>query len=248
MESPKRLEAPPGFPFSQKLKAKARARAEKEGVIPREGAPPSPPVPAPGGISPGKIEQANALHKKFVSAMKKGAALAFEIGKILGEIWGRMDARDSWPDWCREHLAFDVSTANRYLRIYNNFKDNSKALAGQTVAGALKLLSAPKREALETVEPDEEDRQPELPWERYFELPPLDRKVKLNNHRFEAPNSHEVYLIRRGLNYPVKIAEVLAPEDRRLKTARRGMLEDIQAVLERYYQEVERVEALEANK
>jgi hypothetical protein len=48
------------------------------------------------------------------------------------------------------------------------------------------------------------------------------------------------------LNYPVKIAEVLAPEDKRLKTAHRGMLESVQAALERYYQEVERVEALEA--
>jgi hypothetical protein len=79
-------------------------------------------------------------------------------------------------------------------------------------------------------------------------LPPLSRDVKLANHRFEVPNSHEVYLIRRGLNYPVKIAEVLAPEDRRLTTAHRGMLENVQAALERYYQEVERVEALEAGK
>ena len=114
-----------------------------------------------------------------------------------------------------------------------------------TASGALKLLSAPKREALKTEEYGNADRQPELPWERYFELPPLSREVKLDNHRFEIPNSHEVYLVRRGLDYPVKIAEVLAPEDRRLRTARRGMLEAVQAALERYYQEWERLEALE---
>jgi hypothetical protein len=88
----------------------------------------------------------------------------------------------------------------------------------------------------------------ELPWERYFELPPLSREVKLDSHRFEIPNGHEVYLIRRGLNYPVKIADVLVPEDKRLKTAHRGMLENVQAALERYYQEVERLEALEAKR
>jgi hypothetical protein len=196
-------------------------------------------------ISPDKIAEVNALYKKFVFTMKKGASFAFEIGKILNEIWGQLAVDDSWPDWCREHLAFDVSTANRYLRIYNNFKDTPKALAGLTASGALKLLSAPKKEPLEVPEPEAADRQPELPWERYFELPPLDREVKLKNYRFEVPNSHEVYLIRRGLSYPVKIADVLIPEDKRLKTAHRGMLENIQAVIERYYQEVERLEALE---
>jgi hypothetical protein len=207
--------------------------------------PASAPVPAVKGISPDKIDAVNALHKKFMSAMKKGAALAFEIGKRLRKMWGQLDAHDSWPDWCRERLAFDASTANRYLRIYENFKDNPRELAGMTASGALKLLSSPKRETLKIEDYGGAGRQQELPWERYFELPPLSREVKLDNHRFEVPNSHEVYLIRRGLNYPVKIAEVLAPEDKRLKTAHRGMLENVQAALERYYQEVERLEALE---
>jgi hypothetical protein len=90
------------------------------------------------------VGNANSSYKEFTFAMKKGAAYAFEAGKILNEIWGQLDARDSWPDWCREHLPFDVSTANRYLRIYENFKDNPRALAGLTASGALKLLSSPK--------------------------------------------------------------------------------------------------------
>ena len=154
--------------------------------------PPPAPAPAAGEISPEAVGDINALHKKFMSAMKKGAALAFEIGKRLREIWGRLEARDSWPDWCREHLAFDVSTAGRYLRVYENFKDNPGALAGLTASGALKLLCAPKREALRAEAYGAEDKQPELPWERYFELPPLSREVKLNNYRFEVPNDHEV--------------------------------------------------------
>jgi hypothetical protein len=204
--------------------------------------------PAPLEIDPLIIAEVNSLHKKFISAMKKGAVLAFEIGEALNEIWGGLDAGASWPDWCREHLAFDVSTANRYLRIYENFNDNPRALKDQTISGALKLLSAPRREALRVETYGDADGQQELPWERYFELPPLDREVKLKDHRFEIPNSHEVYLIRRGFSYPVKIAEVLAPEDKRLKTAHRGMLENVQSALERYYQEVERIETLEVIK
>jgi hypothetical protein len=248
MKKPEAVEILPDFSFSKELKGAARAYAEETGLIPCGDTPPPAPVPAPEVIPPEKIEEVNNLYKKFMFAMRKGARIAFEIGKLLMEPWGKLEPVDSWPRWCREHLAFDASTANRYLRIYNNFKDNPKELAGQTITGALKLLSAPKREPLEEAEPEAADRQPELPWEPYFELPPLSREVKLNNYRFEIPNSHEVYLIRRGLNYPVKIAEVLFPEDKRLKTARRGMLEDVQAVLERYCQEVERIESLEVKR
>ncbi|MDR2185428.1 MAG: DUF3102 domain-containing protein [Treponema sp.] len=219
----------------------------KRGALPREEtALPVPVQPSAPAAFTDAAAAANALHNKFLAAMKKGAALAFEIGKLLREVWSQLEAGASWPDWCREHLAFDAGTANRYLRIYENFKDNPKALTGLTISGSLKLLAAPKREEPPGTEYDGADGQPELPWERYFEMPPLSRGVKLSNHRFEVPNEHEVYLIRRGLNYPVKIADVLVPADKRLKTAHRGMLEDVQAALERYYQEVERVDALEA--
>jgi hypothetical protein len=207
-----------------------------------------PSLPLPAEVPPDEITAVNALHKKFALAMKKGALFAFEIGKRLREIWGQLEDCEGWPGWCREHLDFDVGTANRYLRVYENFKDNPRALAGMTAAGAVKFLSAPGDKTPAASESETADKQRELPWEPYFELPPLSREVKLNNYRFEAPNSHELYLIRRGLNYPVKIAEVLAPEDRRLKTARKGMLEAVQAALEQYYQEVERVETLEGNK
>jgi hypothetical protein len=196
-------------------------------------------------LSAARAAEVNNLHKKFVSAMRKGAQIAFEIGKHLRDIWGSLDANASWPEWCGQNLAFDVSTANKYLRIYENFKDNPKLLNGQTMSGALKLLAAPKEEKQKTVEYGGEEKY-KTPWERYFELPPLSRKAELINHRFEIPNNHELYLVRRGFDYPVKIAEVLAPgaEDDRLKTAHRGMLEGIQIALEMYYQEVERLEAI----
>lgn len=74
-------------------------------------------------------------------AMKKETAYAFEIGKCLREIWGQQDVCTSWPQWCREHLPFNVGTANRYLRLYENFKDNPKTLEGLTTAAALKQLA-----------------------------------------------------------------------------------------------------------
>jgi hypothetical protein len=219
------------------------ADKEETGLIPGGDSPP--PVPEEAGNFPERVEEINALYRKFILTIKKGALLAFGIGEKLKETWDLLGPADSWPQWCRDNLDFGVSTANRYLRIYENFRDRPKELAGLTADAALKQLSAPRDKTPKASECETAGGQQELPWERYFELPPLSREVKLSNHRFEIPNSHELYLIRRGLGYPVKIAEVLAPEDRRLKTAHRGMLEEVQAALERYYQEVERIEALE---
>ncbi|MDR1373499.1 MAG: DUF3102 domain-containing protein [Treponema sp.] len=247
MNKPEPFEAPPDFSFSRELRGKARAYAEEAGLIPREEAPPPAPAPVPVEIFLDKAEEVNTLYKKFLFTMKKGAAFTFEIGKILKEVWEQLDVYTSWPQWCRERLVLSLSTANRCLRIYENFKDNPKVLAGLTTGGVIKTLSAPPREPREAAEYGAADRQMELPWERYFELPPLSGEVKLNNYRFEAPNDYEVYVIRRGINYPVKVVDILAPEDKRLKTARRGMLEEVQAALERYYQEIERIETLEAN-
>jgi hypothetical protein len=205
---------------------------------------------APADISASRIAEINRMHKNFVKTLKKGAVTAFEIGKALCDIWGRLDASDSWPQWCKENLAFDGSTANKYLRIYENFKDNPKLLHGQTMTGTLKLLSAPQKEETEVTRYGDDEKRRETPWEQYFELPPLGRKVKLKNHRFEQPNAHELYLIRRGFNYPVKIADVLAPgsDDGRLKTAHRGMMENVQVALETYFQEIERIEELQEAK
>ena len=203
----------------------------------------------PTDISVARITEANKLHKSFVRIMKKGATTAFEIGKILRDIWDRMDAHESWPEWCKDNLAFDVRTANTYLRIYDNFKDNPRLLSGHTITGALKLLSAPQKEKQEAKGEVPEEKY-ETPWEQYFDSPPLGRKVKLNDHRFEIPNANELYLIRRGFNYPVKIAEVLAPgsDDSRLKAAYRGMMENVQVALEMYFQEIERIETLQEKK
>jgi len=196
-------------------------------------------------ISIAKIVEINKLHEQFLKFLKKGAMTAFEIGKTLREISDRLDSYDSWPQWCRDNLAFDVGTANRYLRIYDNFKGNPSLLSGQTISGALKLLSAPQKEPQGAVEYGNPDKQFLFPWEASFEKPPLS-KAKLKNYRFEIPGNHDVYLIRRGFNAPIKIIDLLTPEpEENLKTAYQGMMENIQVALEMYFQEVERIESLQ---
>jgi hypothetical protein len=196
-------------------------------------------------ISAARIDEINKLHKEFVKVAKKGAITAFKIGKILRDVWDRLDGNTSWPQWCENNLAFDASTANKYMRIYDSFKDTPKLLAEYSVSGILKSLSNPQKENHGQVEYGGSDKQFEFPWEYAFEKPPLS-KAKLENYRFEIPSNHDIYLIRRGFNAPIKIVDLLLPDpDENLKTVYKGMLENVQAALEIYYQEVERIEALQ---
>ena len=57
-------------------------------------------------------------------------------------------------------------------------------------------------------------------------------------------------MIRRGFNFPLKIADVVVPgaDNSDLKTAHQGMMEGIQVVIETYYQEIERIEEIRGMK
>jgi hypothetical protein len=190
------------------------------------------------------IERANALHKKFTSTLKKGASFAFEIGKILKGIYENRPATESWPQYVAEHFSFSYQTASTYIRVYENFKDNPKLLAKQTISGALKLLSAPPKEKRGPVEYGSPGQQLELPWETIFSKPPVSN-AKLKNHRFECIGAHDIYLIQRGLNFPVKVVDLLTDDpSEHLKAPYQGMLDSMQAALELYFAEVERLEAL----
>jgi hypothetical protein len=181
--------------------------------------------------------------------VKITAGFACYIGCRLVAIKAELE-RGEFLAWIDKVFPFSQRTARRYMKLYKHFKENSANFAQLET---LKLTEAlrqagiiePKEKNLLQFEPEgDPDQQRELPWEEYFELPPLSRDVKLKDHRFEIPNSHEIYLIRRGIDYPIKIAEVLAPEDKRLRTVHRGMMEAVQSAIERYYQELERIEAL----
>jgi hypothetical protein len=196
-------------------------------------------------VSDTQVRKVLDLYREFVSSMKKGARRAFEIGKILRDLQGNLrPVADSWPKFVEEHFPFTLQTANTYIRVYENFKDNQKLLAEQTIGGALKLLSAPPKESQGRIEYGNPDKQLELPWEAIFAKPPVS-KARLKDHRFECIGGHDIYLVRRGLNFPVKVVDLLTDDPgANLKAPYQGMLESIQAALELYYQEVERLDGL----
>jgi hypothetical protein len=229
----------PAFSFTEDMKARARAFLEHD-EMPPENAVPAP-LPATD-ISAARIKEACKLHVKFVSAAKKCARIAFELGNILWDIRGRLQAEVSWPEFVRDNFPFTPQAANGYLRVYENFRDNPGLLEEQSVSGALKSLSSPRSEKQGPVEYGKAGRQPELPWETIFAKPPVSGAA-LRNYRFERPDNHSVYLIRRGLDYPVKVVNLLTddPPDA-LRFSYESMTKTIQSALELYYQEVEKQE------
>jgi hypothetical protein len=194
------------------------------------------------------VEKINDRYKQFLLSMKKGARLAFELGKMLRELYGKLPATASWPAYVKERFCFTPHTAATYIRVYENYKDNPKALADQTISGALKLLSAPPPVKRGPIEYGGPGKQLELPWEAVFSKPPVSG-VSLKDHRFECVGNHEVYLVKRELNFPVKVVDLIVGEpDEHLKAPYRGMMEAIQGALEQYHAEVERLEEINKSK
>ena len=185
--------------------------------------------------------------------IRSTATIAYYMGQRLVAMKAEMK-HGKFLAWLEEKFPLSRSAAYNYMSFYERCKSiNFIDMEGFTIKEAQAVLEAagiiePKKpkESRPVITHYGDDERRKLAWEQCFELPPLNPKVKLKNHRFEQPNAHEIYLIRRDFNYPVKIADVLAPgsDDGRLKTAHQGMMEGIQKVLELYFQEIERIEEL----
>jgi hypothetical protein len=203
----------------------------------------TPPAP-PTDLSAARIAEVNALHKKFVSSLQKGAKTAFQAGAILREMCGQLPAEVSWPGFVRENFCFTVQTANAYIRVYEGFKDNPGLLEKQTISGALEYLGKPRRDR-GRIEYGNPSKQLEFDLETVFAKPPV-AKIKLENHRFECPDRRSLWLVRRGLNYPVKFLDLFTnpPEDG-LRFPYDAMMKSLQGAVEMYYAEVERIEEKE---
>jgi hypothetical protein len=76
----------------------------------------------------------------------RDAESALQIGE---EVYNAKMGRDQgvfWKDFVKENFPFSVATANRYIRVYEAFKDRPEALRGETVADALRLMKGARRE------------------------------------------------------------------------------------------------------
>jgi hypothetical protein len=198
----------------------------------------------PSDLSSAATDAVNVRHRKLAGKMKSAAQEAFEIGVILTRMYNRLPPEVSWSSFVKARFIFTPQTANAYMRIAEKFTDNPALLEGETITAALEGLGKRETEPHGRIEYGNPNKQPLLPWEPFFQKPTLSN-IPLRNHRFECPDGHELFLVRRGQNYPVKIIDIHAGDPvGELKYPYEEMIKNIQAAVELYYQEVEKQEDL----
>lgn len=194
-----------------------------------------------------KAKEIMALHKAANAAFLKGAKLAFQAGALLSEIKLRTDTYQ-WKDWITDVLKLSLVTVNRYIALYETFKENPEELESLTMKEAIhkaalefcaKKSGETKGKAVYGGDPN---KQPELDWEEAFSKPPVS-KAKLKNYRFECFAHRSLWLVKRGMNFPVKFMDLFTerPKDE-LALPYDAMMKAIQASVELYFEQVERME------
>ena len=89
------------------------------------------------------------------------------------------------------------------------------------------------------------DKQYEFDWEAIFAKPPIS-KADLKDYRFECPDDRSLWLVKRGVNYPIKFLDLFSDKpDDALKFPYEAMMKTIQGAVEMYFQEVEKTEKAE---
>ena len=182
----------------------------------------------------------------------KQAVGYFAVGERLTAIKEKLE-HGKFLAYLENEFPYSRQTAYNYMRLYEFYKDDPASLGSLGYREALIKAGIidskrPDKNTCGKIEYGNPDKQYEFPWEYAFEKPPLSN-AKLNNYRIETPGNHDIYLIRRGFNAPIKIVDILLSEpEENANTLYRGMLEDFQRALEKYFFEIERIEALNTPK
>ncbi len=148
--------------------------------------------------------------------------------------------------------AFKVSSRkiNTAVKVYRTFQKTPDMIANTTLADALALYKV-RKEAGERqrIEYAGDENAQEYDWDALFDQKPL-AKVKLENYRVQAPNDHELYIVKKGINQPLKIVDVYAvskSDNNALNIAHDEMLKDFQKAAEKFYSVYEREENAQEN-
>ena len=115
-------------------------------LIPRTSPPGEPgvSVETDEGISKSVIEEINALHAELCVLARMTLAKAVRIGELLTQSKDAL-LHGEWVGWLKENVAFNVLTAQRYMRLYQH-RDQFKNDTVSHLLDAYDRLSTPKKE------------------------------------------------------------------------------------------------------
>jgi hypothetical protein len=133
-------------------------------------------------------------------------------------------------------------------KIYRQFRDNPDLIKNLSLNDAIRLVREKEPGGKRKIEYASDSGQQEFDWEEYFQINPV-AKVPLENYRVNAPNDHELYLIKKGVPHPLKIVDIYAVANgsNSLKLAHEEMVKKIQAATEEFYSAYEQEETAGVN-
>ncbi|MGP1587285.1 MAG: hypothetical protein ACTTHG_02960 [Treponemataceae bacterium] len=184
---------------------------------------------------------------KIESLIRSAAENNFVIGQVLSE------ARDNFPDWrlvkfysqIADITGLPESRVKTAMKIYEHFKESPDSLKEMSVQECMKLIS-PKEASKNSERKQIEyagDEYEEFDWEEIFKQKPIS-KVSLNQYRITSSNDSELWIVKRGVNVPMKIIDVFAgaTENPSVKLAHKKMIKAIQVAAEEFYSIYEKQE------
>lgn len=89
----------------------------------------------------------NAAHEAVESAKRQVAASARECGRLLAEAKETV-AHGGWDAWVQEHCRFSLRTAQLYMRIYRETKDDdakAQRVADLSIREIARELATPRK-------------------------------------------------------------------------------------------------------
>ena len=193
-------------------------------------------------------KQINAIGKKVEGLIRSAAQLHFITGQKLRQ------AQEEFINYrlvqtfkqIAEITGLPERRVKTAMKIYQEFKDDPERLESLTVQECMRLIGEKEGGEKKKTEVIEYagDEQREFDFEELFERQPLSR-VELNQYRVMVTGESEIWLVKKGLNVPMKIMDIFTgsantPE---ISLAHKKLLHDVQSAAEEFYSVYERQEA-----
>lgn len=195
-------------------------------------------------------KQINAIGKKVEGLIRNAAQLHFITGQKLRQ------AQEEFINYrlvqtfkqIAEITGLPERRVKTAMKIYQEFKDDPERLESLTVQECMRLIGEKEGEGSEKKKAEAieyaGDERREFDFEELFERQPLSR-VELNQYRVMVTGESEIWLVKKGLNVPMKIMDIFTgsantPE---ISLAHKKLLHDVQSAAEEFYSVYERQEA-----
>ncbi len=157
------------------------------------------------------------LKDKLTTTAKVGLVIAYEIGRRLAAVKKTLDHGQFLP-WLEQNFGFTDRTAQRYIRIYDYFRDKPQQVLEEltlqeayALAGVNRVMRKPPQESKVKIfhKPrDPEAERAKMVW--IFEQPTVSGKL-LKKHRVENING-SIYVYRKDVGATIHAADIYLPK------------------------------------